>query len=98
LHWPCNFAACRSAVDLGHSLVVIMPTRLQSALMTAAAVLLVLLGAYAAGSRAARRAEELKQARSRSATMRKAHDVKQTLDALNDDAMRRRAAKWVRGK
>jgi len=75
-----------------------MPTRLQSALLTAAAVLLVLLGAYAAGSRAARRAEELKQARDRTAATRKAHNVKQTLDALDDDALRRRADRWVRGQ
>jgi|GEM_PF-2894689 len=46
-----------------------MLARLQSALLTAAAVLLALFGAYAAGNRAARRAAELKQARSRVALL-----------------------------
>jgi len=76
-------------------LTALLP-RLQSGLMTAGAVLLVLVGAYTAGSRAAKRAEELKQARERATTTRKARHVKQTLDALDDDALRRRAGRWVR--
>jgi len=74
-----------------------MLTRLQTGLLTAAAVLLVLLGAYGAGSRAARRSVELKQARDRQMSMRKAHEIEQTLDALDDTAMRERASRWVRG-
>jgi len=75
-----------------------MLARLQSGLLTAAAVLLVLVGAYTAGSRAARRAAELKQTRERHAAMETAREIKQTLDALDDDALRRRAGRWVRGK
>jgi len=75
-----------------------MLARIQSSLLTAAAVLLVLLGAYAAGSRAARRASALQRAKDRVETTRKAHEVKQTLDALDDAAMRRRATRWVRGQ
>jgi len=71
--------------------------RLQSGLMTAGAALLVLAGAYTAGSRAARRAAELAQQRQRTASMEKAHEVKQNLDALDDDGVRRRANRWVRG-
>jgi len=73
-----------------------MLTRLQSILLTAASVLLVLVGAYTAGSRAARRSVELKQSRDRIDTTRKAHEVKQTLDALDNAAVRERAGRWVR--
>jgi len=77
-------------------LAALLP-RLQSGLMTAAAVLLVLCGAYAAGSRAARRAAELKQARDRATTTRIAREIKQTIDAVDNDTVRRRAHDWVRG-
>jgi len=92
------FDACCCAVTLGCPMVVAMLTRIQSWILTAAAALLALIGVYASGSRAARRAEELKQARSRVETTRKAHDVKQEMDALSDDAVRVRASRWVRGE
>jgi len=71
--------------------------RLQSGLLTGAAVLLVLAGAYASGSRAARRSAELQQLRERTTTTRKAREIKQNLDALDDDAVRDAARRWVRG-
>jgi len=71
--------------------------RLQSGLLTAGAVLLVLAGAYASGSRAARRAAELAQQRQRMASMERAREIEQTIDALDDDGVRERAARWVRG-
>jgi len=77
-------------------LATLLP-RLQSGLYTAAATLLVLAGAYAAGSRSARRAAELAQARNRMTSMEKAHETKQAIDALDDDAIRSRARQWVRG-
>jgi len=82
---------------VGRALVVAMLARLQSGLLTAAAVLLVLVGAYAAGSRAAKRSAEIQQARERTTTTRKARDVIQILDALDDDTVRQRADRWVRG-
>jgi len=77
-------------------LTTLLP-RLQSGLYTAAATLLVLAGAYTAGSRSARRAAELAQAHQRNTSMEKAHEVKQNLDALDDAAIRSRARQWVRG-
>jgi len=77
-------------------LTAILP-RLQSGLYTAGAALLVLAGAYASGSRAARRAAELAQQRQRTASMEKTREIKQNLDALDDDGVRRRANRWVRG-
>jgi len=74
-----------------------MLTRLQSGLMMAGAVLLVLLGAYTAGSRAARRSVELKQSRARIDTTRKARETQQTIQSLDDDTVRQRANRWVRG-
>jgi len=71
--------------------------RLQSGLVTAGAALLVLVGAYTAGSRAARHAAELAQQRQRTASMEKTREIKQSLDALDDDSVRRRANRWVRG-
>jgi len=76
-------------------LTTLLP-RLQSGLYTAAATLLVLAGAYAAGSRSARRAAELQGLRERTETTRKAHEVKQNLDTLDDHAVRSRARQWVR--
>jgi len=78
-------------------LATILP-RLQSGLLTGAAVLLVLAGAYSAGSRAARRAAELAQTRERLTTMEKAREIEQTIDALDDGAVRRRAERWLRGE
>jgi len=79
------------------SLVVAMLTTIRTHLLTAAAVLLVLVGAYTAGSRAARRAAELQQLRERTMTTRKAREIKQNLDTLGDDSVRKRADRWVRG-
>jgi len=71
--------------------------RLRGGLMTAGAVLLVLAGAYGAGSRAARRAVELNQTRERLSAMEKAREVEQTVDALDDTGVRNAAGRWVRG-
>ncbi|MFV0283718.1 MAG: hypothetical protein ACK5JE_08020 [Castellaniella sp.] len=62
----------------------------------AAATLLVLTGAYAAGSRAARRSAQLDAARKSIKAQKEARRVEQEIDALDDDAVRRRARRWVR--
>lgn len=63
----------------------------------AGAALLVLAGAYAAGGRAARRSAELDSARKILDIKRSADRVDQEIDALDDDAIHRRARRWVRG-
>ncbi|WP_180984152.1 hypothetical protein [Castellaniella caeni] len=70
--------------------------RLQGWLLTLAGALLVLVGAYAAGGRAAKRSAELDQARRQAAAKGKADAVAQKIDALDDPAIRDRAGKWVR--
>ncbi|WP_417251074.1 hypothetical protein [Castellaniella sp.] len=63
----------------------------------AGAALLVLAGAYAAGGRAVRRSAELDTTRKTLDMKRRADRVAQEIDALDDDAIRRRAHRWVRG-
>lgn len=72
--------------------------RVQGWLLMAGAALLVLVGAYAAGGRAARRSAELDRAAADAKIRRKADDVDREVSALDDDAVRRRAGDWVRGK
>lgn len=72
--------------------------RVQGWLMMAGAVLLVLVGAYAAGGRAARRSAELDRAAADAKIRRKADDVDREVSALDDDAVRDRAHDWVRNK
>lgn len=72
--------------------------RLQGWLVMAGAVLLVLVGAYAAGGRAARRSAELDKARVDAKAREKANVVDREVSALDDDAIRDRAHDWVRSK
>jgi len=72
--------------------------RVQGWLLMAGAVLLVLVGAYAAGGRAARRSVELDRSRADAKMRGKADEVDREISALDDDAVRRRANEhWVRG-
>lgn len=71
--------------------------RLQCWLVMAGAVLLVLVGAYAAGGRAARRSAELDRAAGAAKVRRKADEIDREVSALDDDAVRDRAHDWVRG-
>lgn len=62
----------------------------------AGAVLLVLLGAYAAGGRAARRSAELDRAAAESKVRRKVNEADTKLVEMDDDDVRRRLNQWVR--
>lgn len=62
----------------------------------AGAVLLVLVGAYAAGGRAARRSAQLDRAAGEARAREVAHEAHQTVDAMDTDAVRRDARRWVR--
>lgn len=70
--------------------------RVQGWLVMAGAVLLVLVGAYAAGGRAARRSAQLDQVRADEKIRRKANEIDREVSALGDDAVRDRAHDWVR--
>lgn len=70
--------------------------RAQGWLLMAGAVLLVLIGAYAAGGRAARRSAEIDRARDDAKIRRKADEIDREVSALDDDAVRDRAHDWVR--
>lgn len=65
-------------------------------LLTAGAVLLVLMGAYAAGGKAARRSVEVDQARSNARAREKAREVDDKYDQMADDSVRDSARQWVR--
>lgn len=71
--------------------------RLQGWLLMAGAVLLVLVGAYAAGGRAARRSAELDRAAGEARAKEKADEVHRKLDSMDNDTVRRDAERWVRG-
>lgn len=70
--------------------------RLPAWAWTALAVIALLLGAYAAGGRAARRSVESKQLQAKERAREKADVVAQEIDTLDDDSVRRRAELWVR--
>lgn len=70
--------------------------RAQGWLAMAGAVLLVLVGAYAAGGRAARRSAELELAKANQIARGKADAAEREISALDDNAVRRRAGDWVR--
>lgn len=72
--------------------------RLQGWLMMAGAVLLVLVGAYAAGGRAARRSAELDRAAGEARAREKADAVREKLDSMDNDTVRRDAERWVRDR
>ena len=72
--------------------------RLQGWLLMAGAVLLVLVGAYAAGGRAARRSAELDRAAGEARAREKADAVREKLDSMDNDTVRRDAERWVRDR
>lgn len=72
-------------------------TRLQGWLLMLGAAVLVLAGAYAAGGRAARKSAELDQRRREAAAREMANAVAEEIDRLDDDGVRDRAERWVRG-
>ncbi|WP_368648953.1 hypothetical protein ABRY95_12290 [Castellaniella ginsengisoli] len=71
--------------------------RLHGWLIMLGAATLVLVGAYAAGGRAARQSAELDQRRRDAAAKEKAREAAAEIDRLDDDAVRDRAERWVRG-
>lgn len=73
-----------------------MWARVQGWLWMAGAVLAVLVGAYAAGGRSARRSEQAKQSSVQSEQRRKINDVDSKMAQMDDDDVRRNLAKWVR--
>lgn len=75
-----------------------MISRLKSWALTAFAVLSVLVGAYLAGGRAARRSVEIDQARRETKSREVARNVDSKIDAMGNDDVRAAASKWVRGK
>lgn len=60
------------------------------------AVLSVLVGAYAAGGRAARRSVQAKQSRVQSEQRRKVNEVDSQMAQMDDDGVRSELASWVR--
>lgn len=72
--------------------------RIQGWALTAGAVLLVLVGAYAAGGRAARRAAELERSRQLNKAREARDEVLAKNDALDDDAIRDRARERMRNR
>lgn len=71
-------------------------TRLQGWLLTAGAVVAVLLGAYALGGRAARRSAELGEQRRQDRARERMEEVDREIDGMDRDALRERASRWVR--
>lgn len=70
--------------------------KLQSWFVMLGAALLVLVGAYAAGGRAAKRSVEIDQARRSKDIRSKARAVDEKIDAMDHSAVRQRAGRWVR--
>lgn len=71
--------------------------RVQGWLLMAGAVLLVLVGAYAAGGRAARKSAELDRLRNDQKAREVKDAVGREVDAMDDDNVRDSARRWVRG-
>lgn len=72
--------------------------RLQGWAFMAGAVLLVLLGAYAMGGRAARRSAEIQRGRQLEQAREKRDEAVAKNDALDDDAIRDRARLRMRNR
>lgn len=70
--------------------------RLQGWLMMAGAVLLVLVGAYAAGGRAARRSAELDRAAANAKAREVRDETVAKIERMDDDAVRNRARERMR--
>lgn len=66
-------------------------SRIQSWLLMAGAILLVLVGAYTAGGRAARKTAELEQQRRNAEARRRSDEQIAEIDRLDDDDIYRRA-------
>lgn len=66
-------------------------SRIQSWLLMAGAILLVLVGAYAAGGRAARKTADLDQQRRNVEARRRTNEQIAEIDRLDDDDIYRRA-------
>ena len=73
-----------------------MSIKFPSWVWTALAVVAVLLGAYTAGSRSARRAVEAKQQQAQRKAREIGDNVESKLDALDNDSIRDHAGRWVR--
>lgn len=71
-------------------------SRAQGWLLMLGAAILVLAGAYAAGSRAAKKSAELDQARRAADERRKADDVAEKIASMDDRAVLSAARRWVR--
>lgn len=70
--------------------------RLQGWLLMAGAVLLVLVGAYAAGGRAARRAAQLDRVAGEARAMENAREAAAKIERMDDDTVRNRARERMR--
>lgn len=70
--------------------------RLQGWLLMAGAVLLVLVGAYAAGGRAARRSAELDKAAANAKVREVRDETVAKIERMDDDAVRNRARERMR--
>lgn len=70
--------------------------RLQGWLLMAGAVLLVLVGAYAAGGRAARRSAQLDRAAGEARAMENAREAAAKIERMDDDTVRNRARERMR--
>ena len=73
-----------------------MISRLQGWALTAMADLAVLVGAYAAGGRAARRSVEVERSRREAKTRGAVRDVDRKIDSMDDRSVVDRAGHWVR--
>lgn len=70
-------------------------SRLQGWALTALAVLAVLVGAYAMGGRAARKAAKLEEQRRQDRARQRMEEVDREIDDLDRAALRERARRWV---
>lgn len=70
-------------------------SRLQAWALTALAVLAVLVGAYAMGGRAARKAAKLEEQRRQDRARQRMEEVDREIDDLDRAALRERARRWV---
>lgn len=71
-------------------------SKIQSWLLTAGAVLLVLFGVYNAGGRAVRRTVEIEQQRRNAEARKRTNEQISEIDRLDDDSVFRRAVERMR--
>lgn len=77
-------------------MIVSLWGRIQAALLTAAAVILILVGVYAAGGRAARKAVEVKTQKRQIEAAQDRRDVEEEIRVLPDDRLADRLREWQR--